>query len=299
MTTVDVVFHPKGREEKPLPAQRFPLRQGRLNMLTLEKTFDVKVVQRWLVAQNRTVVLDFGTYDPTLLDISAEELKEGDGMIHVTGDPLQEEKIESVLFATAELGDVLDISELTESNDSWMVSVDELPEDGPSDWLLQSLRIFYPIWTLSSENARRTIIDLFLADVLKRDEMEGLLRVDLEVNMEHTGGRKKRRRLAGRIDYLIGHAGGKRITDYKPPKDSHLVVVEAKLEWPAQSRNQLLAEANDGEIAASKLVTLSWHGGLTSEDIMDVYRWLLYVVRKAKQTSPTASRTTSTRSIEI
>ena len=103
----------------------------------------------------------------------------------------------------------------------------------------------YPVWLLNCESTHRTIIDLFLLDVLSRSEFHNMLRVFGEVEMSYINeyqGAKRCCHLYGRIDYLIGHAGLKPIIDYSPPHDSHLVVVEAKTDWPSESRDQWLAQ---------------------------------------------------------
>jgi hypothetical protein len=52
-----------------------------------------------------------------------------------------------------------------------------------------------------------------------------------------------KRKLNGDVNYTIGHAGNNDLNDYSPPKDSHLIVLEAKKDWPNESLWQCVAEA--------------------------------------------------------
>ncbi|KAI9091461.1 hypothetical protein DFS34DRAFT_688602 [Phlyctochytrium arcticum] len=241
------------------------------------------------------------------------------------------DEIISVSFGNASLDDVVWTCGVSVNSQTWVLPTAEVhDDDGPSELLVRILDKLLPIWSLNSEATRRTIIDLFLIDVLAREEFNHILRAFGEVPMEYTAAARdgKRRKLNGRVDYMIGHAGLKHIHDYDPPKDSHLVVVEAKLEWPAQSRNQWLAEVctlhktrQDAGKNSTVYGVLSngqlWQFAMVNQKgdiftsheiyatldlcatggIREAYRWLLYVTRKAQEAWPTATPVASTESL--
>lgn len=179
------------------------------------------------------------------------------------------------------------------------------------------------IWSLNSEASRRTVIDLFLRDIVARVEFNSMLRIFCELSMAvETRVGNKKRVLSGNHDYTIGHAGKKDVDNYSPPKDSHLIVVEAKKEWPDDSIWQCLAEAaavhktrkdsgkqncnvwgvlsnanfwkfvhidNGGKVRESNVCMLSIPRILDKSEVLQVYRFIHHVVKMSFEASPTTT----------
>jgi hypothetical protein len=122
------------------------------------------------------------------------------------------------------------------------VALDEsvFPSEGFKDQYDKNCRV----WSMSSQASRRTFIDLILRDVVAREEFAGKLRIFCELSMtvESVSGNKKRK-LSGKHDYTIGHADGEDIHSFLPPKESHIIAVEAKKAWDEDDVWQCIAEA--------------------------------------------------------
>jgi hypothetical protein len=114
------------------------------------------------------------------------------------------------------------------------------PSEGFKDQYDKNCRV----WSMSSQASRRTFIDLILRDVVAREEFIGELRIYCELSMtvESVTGNKKRK-LSGKHDYTIGHADGEDIHSFLPPKESHIIAVEAKKAWDEDDVWQCIAEA--------------------------------------------------------
>lgn len=93
------------------------------------------------------------------------------------------------------------------------------------------------------EAGRRTVLDMFLRDVLNREEFGSALRVFTEYEFCITSMEDSRLiRLSGKADYTIGHSAGKDIFDREPSKELHLIAAEAKRDWPDESYWQCIAQ---------------------------------------------------------
>jgi hypothetical protein len=95
-----------------------------------------------------------------------------------------------------------------------------------------------------NEAGRRIFLNLFLSDIILREEFLGALRIfpELKVSVVETKGSKKRK-LNGIIDYTVGFGKGKDIFDNTIPREVHLVAVEAKTSIGEQDLWQCVAEA--------------------------------------------------------
>jgi hypothetical protein len=95
-----------------------------------------------------------------------------------------------------------------------------------------------------NEAGRRIFLNLFLSDIILREEFGGALRIfpELQVTVVETNGPKKRK-LNGRTDYTVGFGKGKDIFDNTIPREVHLVAVEAKTSIGEQDLWQCVAEA--------------------------------------------------------
>jgi len=95
-----------------------------------------------------------------------------------------------------------------------------------------------------NEAGRRIFLNLFLSDIILRQEFGGALRIfpELQVTVVETNGPKKRK-LNGITDYTVGFGKGKDIFDNTIPREVHLVAVEAKTSIGEQDLWQCVAEA--------------------------------------------------------
>ena len=95
-----------------------------------------------------------------------------------------------------------------------------------------------------NEAGRRIFLNLFLSDIILREEFGGALRIfpELQMTVVETNGPKKRK-LNGITDYTVGFGKGKDIFDNTIPREVHLVAVEAKTSIGEQDLWQCVAEA--------------------------------------------------------
>ena len=96
---------------------------------------------------------------------------------------------------------------------------------------------------MRNEASRRILLNIFLTDVLSRDEFHQELKVFPEIRMEVSQivGHKKRK-IVGDIDYTIGIGKGMDMFSKAPPKELHLVAIEAKRQWGLEDLSQCVAE---------------------------------------------------------
>ncbi|KAI9088730.1 hypothetical protein DFS34DRAFT_565305, partial [Phlyctochytrium arcticum] len=98
----------------------------------------------------------------------------------------------------------------------------------PSDNFLAQFQKNCEVWSMNSEASRRTFIELFLRDVVARNEFHKKMRIFCELPLTSVNENgKKRQKLSGRTDYSIGHSN-MNIKDMAPPSETHLIAVEAK-----------------------------------------------------------------------
>lgn len=185
-------------------------------------------------------------------------------------------------------------------------------------------------WVMNSEASRRTIIDLFIGDIVPM--FGSYLRIYCEMSLGTSVVKDGRSyELSGRCDYTIGHAGGKDISSISPPDDSHLVSVEAKLAWERKYIWQCVAECStlyktrkdagkkncqvwgivtnasiwvfiyidqDGHIWESE----EYHLGLPyvkTDSILEIYRFVYYLVKCCYQASPPTTPASSSDSMNM
>lgn len=227
--------------------------------------------------------------------------------------------IKSISFTKAQ---AMDIAEVTGIN-VYHKPYTEFTLDAtvnPSEDFLKQLEKNNKVWSLNSEASRRTVIDLFLRDIVARDEFDKM-RIFCELNMSVVD-ENRTKKLNGDVDYTIGHAGGMPIDQYFPPNDSHLIVFEAKKDWPNDSHWQCIAEAatlyktrkdqkkrnprvwgilsnaniwkfihinNDGQLFVSGEYFSGIPTMCNEEKISTIYRIIHYIVKRAYESSPTTT----------
>ena len=93
------------------------------------------------------------------------------------------------------------------------------------------------------EAGRRFVLNDFLLDILYRPEFKESLRIFPEIRMEASKivGNKKRK-IIGDTDYTIGLGKGYDIFSKVPPKEIHLIAIEAKTSWGEDDYWQCVAE---------------------------------------------------------
>jgi hypothetical protein len=90
---------------------------------------------------------------------------------------------------------------------------------------------------------RRIFLNLFLSDIILRQEFGGALLIfpELQLTVESNG--PKKRKLNGITDYTVGFGKGKDIIDNSIPREVNLVAVEAKTNIGEEDLWQCVAEA--------------------------------------------------------
>jgi hypothetical protein len=161
------------------------------------------------------------------------------------------------------------------------------------------------------EAGRRFVLNEFLLDILYRSEFEESLRIFPEIRMEVSKivGNKKRK-IIGDTDYTIGLGKGYDIFSKAPPKELHLIAMEAKVDWGTSDYWQCVAEiatlyksrkdagktkcnvwgvlsnAADwqfiiderGLLWTSEKISINLHA-LKEEQVVKVYRFLYFLVK--------------------
>lgn len=180
----------------------------------------------------------------TLLESAAAELQrlgqEKSDLLKIQAVLVGDKGIKSIPFTKAQAKDIAEVTGIDIDYELYTIPLlDERVV--PSEDFLKQLEKNNKVWSLNSEASRRTVIDLFLRDVVARDEFNPM-RIFCELNLS-TVDENRTKRLNGDVDYTIGHAGGMAIDQYFPPEDSHLIVFETKKDWPNDSHWQCIAEA--------------------------------------------------------
>ena len=122
----------------------------------------------------------------------------------------------------------------------YTIDVNIQPRPGFQTKFEEVARAFHQL----NEAGRRIFLNLFLSDIILREEFDGALRIfpELQVTVVETNGPKKRK-LSGITDYTVGFGKGKDIFDNTIPREVHLVAVEAKTSIGDQDLWQCVAEA--------------------------------------------------------
>jgi hypothetical protein len=240
---------------------------------------------------------------------------------------LGDKGVKSIPFTAAKAQEIAEITGVNVHSKPYPAfTLNELVN--PSHDFLAQLHKNNKVWSLNSEASRRTVIDLFLRDIVARDEFDKM-RIFCELNLSVLDASKKRK-LNGDIDYTIGHAGNMPLDEYSPPKDSHLIVFEAKKDWPNESIWQCVAEAatlhktrkekkktnsrvwgilsngnnwkfihidNDGQLFQSGQYVLDIPNNWIESEITTIYRIIHHIVQQAYLSSPTTAPNQSTEDL--
>ncbi|KAJ3353953.1 hypothetical protein HDU91_005832, partial [Kappamyces sp. JEL0680] len=112
----------------------------------------------------------------------------------------------------------------------------------PSQRFRDNFEEIAKVFHMRNEAGRRIYLNLFLSDIVAREEFDGALRIFPELDMEVING-VKQQKLSGKADYTIGYGKDMNIFGRAPPTESHLVAIEAKCQWGIDDLWQCVAEA--------------------------------------------------------
>ncbi|KNC98171.1 uncharacterized protein SPPG_06575 [Spizellomyces punctatus DAOM BR117] len=306
----------------------FPHSNGIVNMREVQEAFGLQSVERVgsTLADTQPIYTD--ARGGNLVPFMPGEI------VLITGPEGVERKQP---FGQTTWSHVLEATGCKYNGEEWEIRAEMEMIEEPDEWLLQSLQRYISIWPLTSEHARRAIIDLILTAVLSRAEFKKQLRPYTEKTMGISQLTPSgMRTLSGRPDYLIGHGNLVPITVPDPQHESHLVVLEAKLAWDEeQDILQCVAgaavvhakrrEANKSNRKTWGVLTNAriWTGcaiddngeisiagdpfilfyyrtrrDLVWADIKDVYSFIVHIMRLSYEASPTTTPCTSVESME-
>jgi hypothetical protein len=116
----------------------------------------------------------------------------------------------------------------------------------PSERFKQNFIETMGVFHLTCEAGRRIFLNIFLSDIIGSSEFIKTLRIFTEVPMDVLStsvvANGKKRKLNGKTDYTIGFARNSDVFDITPPKELHLVAIEAKCRLDESDLWQCVAE---------------------------------------------------------
>ena len=123
----------------------------------------------------------------------------------------------------------------------WASFVDELESIDvmPSNRFKEAFENVSRAWYLRTEASRR----IFLEEIVLLPEIKGKLRTfpEIEMSVETIG--PKKRKLTGKTDYTVGFGKIYDLFGKAPPRELHLVAIEAKSNFGDDDLWQCVAEA--------------------------------------------------------
>ena len=125
----------------------------------------------------------------------------------------------------------------------WNVDTELSASVQPSPLFVEIFNQNSTTFHMHTEAGRRTVLDLFLRDILSREEFRHGLRIFPEMEFEVKSiSESEPLKLSGVADYTIGHHGNKGMFELEPRKELHLVAVEAKRNWAEEAYWQYVAQ---------------------------------------------------------
>ena len=127
----------------------------------------------------------------------------------------------------------------------WTSFFDELESIDvvPSNRFKESFENVCKAWHLRTEAGRRIFLNLFLSEIVLLPEFNGKLRIFPEIEMSIETNGAKKRRITGKTDYTVGFGKTYDIFDKTPPRELHLVAIEAKKSFEDEDLWECVAEA--------------------------------------------------------
>ncbi|KAJ3238828.1 hypothetical protein HDU78_003315 [Chytriomyces hyalinus] len=194
--------------------------------------------------------IDLESFDEKVADLTATlaDLKKNKDSwidlicIQTNGD--FEPESESKPFKEADAEWTKSVTGINTDYRKWAVALDD--DIRPTEAFKAQFQDTAKFVHVTNEAGRRFFLNLFLLDIVKRPEFNGALKIFPEVPMEVTqliGDGTKKRKLSGTVDYAVGlNSKGLDMFDIAPPKELHLIAIEAKVDWGTQDFWQCVAE---------------------------------------------------------
>ena len=111
----------------------------------------------------------------------------------------------------------------------WTAFASELDETViPSPGFKQAYENVSKAFHMRTEAGRRIFLNLFLSDIVLLPAFNNSLRIFPEIEMSVESKGPKKRKLNGKTDYTVGFGKGIDMFDNTPPRELHLVAIEAK-----------------------------------------------------------------------
>ena len=111
----------------------------------------------------------------------------------------------------------------------WTSVTSELDESVvPSSGFHEAFENVSRAFHMRTEAGRRIFLNLFLSDIVLLPEFKNTLRIFPEIEMSVESSGPKKRKLNGKTDYTVGFGKDIDIFDNTPPRELHLVAIEAK-----------------------------------------------------------------------
>jgi hypothetical protein len=125
----------------------------------------------------------------------------------------------------------------------WTSFTQELDETVfPSPGFKVSFENISKAFHMRTEAGRRIFLNLFLSDIILLPEFKNTLRIFPEIEMSVETKGPKKRKLNGKTDYTIGFGKDFDIMDNTPPRELHMVALEAKTRFGDDDLWQCVAE---------------------------------------------------------
>lgn len=199
------------------------------------------------------------------------------------------------------------------------------PSERFKENFIETMGVFHQ----TCEAGRRIFLNIFLSDIIGSSAFLGTLKIFTEVPMDvlstHVIANGKRRKLNGKTDYTIGFGRNLDMFSITPPKELHLVAIEAKCRLDESDLWQCVAETatlyksrkdmNKEKCAVWGVLSnakswqfihideqgLLWRSGefllelreYQEDQVLFIYRMLFYMIKCCFETSPQVSPTVS------
>ncbi|KAH6563680.1 hypothetical protein BASA50_002711 [Batrachochytrium salamandrivorans] len=166
------------------------------------------------------------------LDGLTEELKElKEDKKYWQGQVDKENKPEetSKSFGEADAEWIASVTGINYEYREWTAFASELDETViPSPGFQQAYENVSKAFHMRTEAGRRIFLNLFLSDIVLLPAFNDSLRIFPEIEMSVESKGPKKRKLNGKTDYTVGFGKNIDIFDNTPPRELHLVAIEAR-----------------------------------------------------------------------
>ena len=228
----------------------------------------------------------------------------------------------SKLFTNADQGFIEKVTKTKLTLKDWVVEEDTSVV--PSDVLRQIFQKIGDVVSIYKEAGRRFFLNEFLVDVVSREQFRNALGIhpEYEFSVRAFSDAGEQSQLSGVADYAIGRSERtSRLSGKDPQKEFHLIVAEAKRDWPNESFWQCVAQTaalykarkdarkrvckvwgilsnaelwrfihidESGQLHATKPLYLNI-GAYDEREVLTIYRHIYHIVQAAFDASPPPS----------